>query len=47
MNLTIEYKILSNIKKAGRGSLFFTNDFIAYGNSKAVSKALERLVDKG
>jgi len=47
MQLTIEYKILNKIKKAGRGSLFFTNDFIAYGNSKAVSKALERLVDKG
>jgi hypothetical protein len=47
MQLTIENKILNKIKKAGRGSLFFTNDFIAYGNSKAVSKALERLVDKG
>ena len=47
MQLTIEYKILNKMKKAGRGSLFFTNDFIAYGNSKAVSKALERLVDKG
>lgn len=47
MELTIEYKILNKIKKAGRGSLFFTNDFIAYGNSKAVSKALERLVEKG
>lgn len=47
MELTIENKILNKIKKAGRGSLYFTNDFIAYGNSKAVSKALERLVDKG
>ena len=47
MQLTTEYKIISKIKKAGRGSLYFTNDFIAYGNSKAVSKALERLVDKG
>ena len=45
--LTIENKIINKIKKAGRGSLFFTNDFIAYGNSKAVSKALERLVEKG
>lgn len=47
MKLTIENKINNKIKKAGRGSLYFTNDFIAYGNSKAVSKALERLVDKG
>jgi hypothetical protein len=47
MQLTIENKILNKVKKAGRGSLFFTNDFIAFGNSKAVSKALERLVDKG
>jgi hypothetical protein len=45
--LTIENKIINKIKKAGRGSLFFTNDFIAYGNSKAVSKALERLVERG
>lgn len=45
--VTIEYKIINKIKKAGRGSLYFTNDFIAYGNSKAVSKTLERLVDKG
>lgn len=44
--LTIENKIINKIKKAGRGSLFFTNDFITFGNSKAVSKALERLVDK-
>lgn len=47
MQLTIENKIINKIKKAGRGSLFFTNDFIEYGNAKAVSKALERLVDKG
>lgn len=47
MQLSIENKILNKVKKAGRGSLFFTNEFIAYGNSKAVSKALERLVDKG
>ncbi|MFW5781377.1 MAG: DUF6088 family protein [Bacteroidota bacterium] len=47
MLITVEDKIIKKIKKAGRGSLFFTNDFIAFGNSKAVSKALERLVDKG
>ena len=33
--------ILIKIRKAGRGSLFFTDDFIAYGTAKAVAKALE------
>lgn len=47
MLLTVEDKIINKVKKAGRGSLFFTYDFLAFGNSKAVSKALERLVDKG
>ncbi len=46
MSLTIENKIITKIKKAGRGSLFFVNDFIAFGNSKAVNKVLERLVAK-
>ncbi len=47
MPLAIEYKIIEKIKKAGRGWLFFTSDFLAFGNSKAVNKALQRLVDKG
>jgi len=47
MYLDIENKIITKIKKAGRGSLFFIDDFIGYGSSKAVSKALERLVAKG
>lgn len=47
MSLTIENKIIVKIKKAGRGTLFFTDDFIAFGNSKAVNKVLERLVIKG
>jgi len=38
--------ILIKIRKAGRGSLFFTDDFIAYGTAKAVAKALERLAAK-
>ena len=46
MSLTLENKIITKIKKAGRGSLFFVNDFIAFGNSKAVNKVLERLVAK-
>jgi hypothetical protein len=43
---SIDDKILIKIAKAGRGSLFFTDDFIKYGSAKAVSKALERLVAK-
>ncbi len=46
MQLTIENKIIAKIKKAGRGTLFFADDFIAFGNSGAVNKALERLVAK-
>lgn len=44
---SIEIKILDRIKKAGRGVLFFTDSFVAYGNAKAVSKALERLTKQG
>lgn len=39
-------KIIAKIKKAKRGSLFFIEDFLNLGTSKAVSKALERLVEK-
>lgn len=46
MFLTLEIKIIAKIKKARRGTLFFIDDFIAFGNSKAVNKALERLVTK-
>jgi len=42
-----EIQILKKIKKAKRGSLFFIEDFLRFGNSKAISKALERLVQKG
>lgn len=40
---SIDDQILIKMKKAGRGSLFFTEDFLSFGNAKAVSKALERL----
>ncbi len=40
-------KILDKIKKSDRGTLFINSDFIDFANSKAVSKALERLVIKG
>lgn len=42
---SVDNKILDKIKKAKRGSLFYTEDFLSYGNYKAVSKALERLVN--
>ena len=42
-----ENQILTKIKKAKRGTLFFVEDFLRFGNSKAISKSLERLVKKG
>lgn len=47
MNETVEIQILKKIKKAGRGTLFFSEDFVTTGSPKAVNKALERLVAKG
>lgn len=44
---SIDNKIIAKIKKAKRGSLFFTEDFLKFGTAKAVAKALERLVKKG
>ena len=39
-------KVIAKIKKAKSGSLFFTEDFLAFGTSKTIAKALERLVEK-
>ena len=47
MTESTEIKILDRIKKAGRGVLFFTENFIAYGNNEAVKKALQRLTNAG
>ncbi len=41
-----DMQILKKIRKARRGSLFFIEDFLRFGNYKTVSKALERLVEK-
>ena len=46
MDLNIEIQVLTKIKKAQRGSLFFMEDFLRFGNAKAIAKALERLVQK-
>lgn len=43
---SVDNKIIVKIKKAKRGTLFFVEDFLNLGTSKAVSKALERLVEK-
>jgi hypothetical protein len=43
MDYTVENKIFDRMKKAKRGVVFFTSDFAAYGNGKAINKALERL----
>lgn len=44
---SIETKILSRIKKCGRGNLLFTSDFVRYGEQKSVNKALERMMKDG
>ena len=43
---SIDDKIVIKIKKARRGSLFFTEDFLSFGTAKTVSKVLERLTAK-
>jgi hypothetical protein len=41
----IENKIIVKIRKARRGTLFFSDSFSTCGTPKAVNKALERLVN--
>ena len=43
MEENIGKRIINNIKKGGRGSIFFPNSFVSYGDIKSVSKSLERL----
>jgi len=47
MTESIVNKVLNKIKKCGRGSLFFLDDFVIYGSSKAVNKVLEKLTVEG
>ena len=42
---SIDTLIINKIKKARGGTLFFIEDFLSFGNSKAISKALQRLVE--
>ena len=44
---SIDDKILSNIKKRGRGTIFFANDMVQYGQRQSVLKALERMAAAG
>jgi hypothetical protein len=44
---SLDDKIVAKIKKARRGSLFFTEDFLSFGSAKSVAKTLERLTAKG
>ena len=46
MNISIDKQILTKFKKARGGTLLFIDDFLIFGNYKAISKALERLVTK-
>lgn len=45
MQENIGKKIVNNIKKCGRGTIFFPSNFISYGDIKAVFKSLERLTN--
>ena len=45
MEENIGKRIINNIKKGGRGSIFFPNSFVSYGDIKSVSKSLERLTN--
>lgn len=47
MTQTTYLQVIRKIKKAKRGTLFFIDDFLSFGNAKAVGKALERLVKEG
>jgi hypothetical protein len=47
MTISIELQVLNKIKKASRGTLFFSDSFTSLGNAKAVGKALERLAQSG
>jgi hypothetical protein len=44
---TTEIQVLNKIRKAGRGTLFFVENFLTNGTAKAVAKALERFTKQG
>ena len=44
---SIDDKILANVKKRGRGTIFFAQDMLQYGQRLSVLKALERMAAAG
>ena len=44
---SIDDKILTNVKKRGRGTIFFAQDMLQYGQRLSVLKALERMATAG
>ena len=44
---SLESKIIGNVRKCGRGKIYFSSDFVGYGEKKSVNKALERLTNEG
>ncbi len=44
---SIEAQVLEKIKRSPKGTLFFVDSFATITNSKAINKALERLVHSG
>ena len=44
MSKSVEAKVLAKIKKKPRGAIFFVENFANISNTKAIHKALERLV---
>jgi ribosomal protein S19E (S16A) len=47
MVLNSDTQILTKIKKAKRGTLFFINEFVAFGKPDVIRQALQRLVKSG
>ena len=47
MSDTIENKILKKIRKAKRGTLFFSDNFSMFGNAETIRRTLNRLVEAG
>jgi len=46
MNECIENRIFTKIKKAKRGTLFFSDNFSSFGSAETVRRTLNRLVEK-
>ena len=47
MDNTAKNKVLTKIKKAGRGTLFFSDNFSSFGNAETIRRTLNRLVEEG